>query len=558
MLAIDKIVHILNSYNIYSQKYEPTVYSNNNELGLCIDIKDSLFGYLTRIFIFNTEDELNNFLKQYFWYKEFNKKYNITLGLDSYNTKTAKIIYKYKNEELTLDNMLNMESFLNQAKHEKQAKQDKLIYIENIKELTNYLIGLRQTKDKTKQEKNKLKSKENDLKFELLQQLTEYYGREKNFDKKQIVLEEVLLSDNSLLLENLNKIEIMSVEEIKNYLNKLINDIKDEELEEKYLVNIYSNRVYTYNIDILNKQIEFVKNKINAEKNFNLKGSKIHNIDEELKSFLKANTPPSKLEIFLSNIRDFINNKYKIDDIKKAAEIIANKPIKITTINDEITEYQDATYSLKEQFNNLSKETKANLILYNSLYKSICNYIIENNYPDVTTIYNAFDFNHYYNDVEDIIFNENNNHYLLNYFSQIDFKDVTSYINSLIKICKDVESTTFNVGSSLQLFASNNIGKYKHLTPYPIPSTKYFVTSTNQLLFIPFKLEIDWDTKEINILDSFDYYTRDKIVEEKKNIILTKYKKQQTSKDDIIITTDLLLDSEITFIKGYLEGENYG
>ena len=48
MLAVNDALDILKTYNIHSRKFEPTIYQNSNEVGICLDIKDSLFGYLTR------------------------------------------------------------------------------------------------------------------------------------------------------------------------------------------------------------------------------------------------------------------------------------------------------------------------------------------------------------------------------------------------------------------------------------------------------------------------------------------------------------------------------
>ena len=60
MLTRNECLQVLKTYNINSQKYEPTIYENNKEIGICMDIKDSLFGYLTRIFIFNEKTRLWN------------------------------------------------------------------------------------------------------------------------------------------------------------------------------------------------------------------------------------------------------------------------------------------------------------------------------------------------------------------------------------------------------------------------------------------------------------------------------------------------------------------
>ena len=67
MLTINETLEVLQTYNIHSHKYEPTVYQNKNQIGICLDIKDSLFGYLTRAFTFNTKEELNDFLKGFFF-----------------------------------------------------------------------------------------------------------------------------------------------------------------------------------------------------------------------------------------------------------------------------------------------------------------------------------------------------------------------------------------------------------------------------------------------------------------------------------------------------------
>ena len=558
MLQIDEALQILKTYNIYSKKYEPTIYQNNNEIGLCLDIKDSLFGYLTRIFLSNSKDDLNDFLRKYFWYKENHKKYNIKLKLDDYYTKTPKIIYEYQNVSLSLDEMLNMKNFIEKEKEEKKEEEQKKQYLESIRELTNYLMNFKALKENIKQEKNKLKTEENDLKFELLQQLTTYYGREKVMEKKVVTLDFPSNIDNTSLIENLKNIENKSIKEIEDYLRTLINIIKAEELDEKNLVNIYSNSVYQYNINILKKQIDFVKSKINAEKNFNLKGSKIHNIDEELKSFLRTNVAPTKIEDFLNENKQKIEDKFNsITNILSATKIITGHQITNNSIENLETAKIEQPNLLNE-FKSLPPNTQANLILYNSIYKPICNYIIDNNYPPIESIITSFDFNHYYQELEEIVFNENNNHYLINYFKEINFKDLTNYIHSLIMICKDLENTNFKTNEKITLFAEDNQHKYLHLTNIPASNKTNLVEASGNLLFIPTKLEIDWDNLEINLTESTDYYTKDKLVKEEENITLAKYNKKDIEKDDIIITTDLILESEITFTKSHLEGENYG
>ena len=555
MLTINETLEVLQTYNIHSHKYEPTVYQNKNQIGICLDIKDSLFGYLTRAFTFNTKEELNDFLKGFFWYKNNHQKYDIKLTLDSYDTYNPKLIYKYQNSLITLQEMLNINNFLEKEKEENIEEEKKAIYLINIEILTNYLIDLKKLKENIKEEKNTLKTTENDLKFELLIALSTYYGREKKFLKKEITLDPISNVEENLLLENKKNIQDKPLKDIENYLITLINIIKNEEIDEQNLINIYSNNVYKYNIEILKKQIEFVKSKIKAEKNFNLKGSKIHNIDEELKSFLKTNIAPVQINTFLIDNKSKTEEKYqKITDIKDAASIITEKKELIPPIDHSNKPTIKMNTFIEEQLNKLSKTAKNSLILYHSLYKPICNFIIENNYPDINTIKANFDFNHYYHELENIILNENNNHYLIQYFTEMDFKNIDNYINSIINLCKNIEESFFDLPDFIELFASEQNSKWKQLTKYPNNNTKYLVKVAN-IAYIPEKLEIDWNNNEITSINEDIYYIKKNIMKEEEIINLAKYNKKDIEKNGIILTTDLVLEDEIKINKSHLEGE---
>ena len=108
-----------------SNKYGPTVYQNSKDLGICLEIKDSTFGFLTRAFTFQTIDDLDNFLKKYSWYKN-NTKYDIELSLDNYETKTPKLIYKYKDKVLDLNDMLNLEEIIEKNNEQKINEKIKI------------------------------------------------------------------------------------------------------------------------------------------------------------------------------------------------------------------------------------------------------------------------------------------------------------------------------------------------------------------------------------------------------------------------------------------------
>lgn len=139
------------------------------------------------------------------------------------------------------------------------------------------------------------------------------------------------------------------------------------------------------------------------------------------------------------------------------------------------------------------------------------------------------------------------------YFKEIDFKNINTYINSIVNICKNIESTFFNLPSSIKLFTSEQNNKWKQLTKYPNKNTKYLVEAHN-IAYLPEKLEIDWNTNEISLINEESYYIKENIIKEEETVTLTKYTKKNIEKNDIIITTDLILEDEININKSHLEG----
>lgn len=554
MLDINKALKVLNSYNISSNNYGASLYQDKENTGIVLDIKDRTFGFLTRCFTFDTELELDDFLKTYYSFKNNEKKYNLEISLSSYDTKNPTIKYYLEGNEISSDDLSNIDSKIEEKKEEILLTNLKNKYLKSIEDLTNYLINLLNQKESIKVKKNKLKEEENDLKYNLLIALTTYYEKEKNIPKKSVNKETINNVDNTLLINNLNNIKTKSLEEIKSYLKVLIESTKKEELDEKYLVNEYSNMIYTYNINILEKQITFVNNKINSEKKFSLKGTKIHNIDEELKSFLKSEPTPGNISTYLNNKKQELENKYSNISIDN---------ISILTSNDNYIEPVETIYyksttiidNLTNKYNSLPKNIQNTLILYNSFYKPICDYIIDNNY-DTTNITNEFDFKYYYEELENILFNENNNHIRINYFNNINFKDINSYINSIIELTKEFDKTNITLVSDLKTFSPNNMNTYKTLTTTPIMDDSYIVTipKNTEVKYVPFKLVIN-EEKEIDIKNTNNIYLKATIMKTDNILNLKIYNKKLKKKDkksDILIATSLEETKNIKYIIGNL------
>ncbi len=561
-MNLNGFIKLCNSYNINSNGYGPTIYHNNKELGLCIDIKDTTFGFLTRIFTFNNIDEAEAFLKKYNWYQINHKKYPITLSLDSYNTINPNIKYKYDNKELEFNDMLKINEIIESISQNNYKASEKDLYIANIKGIANYIIELRNKKRENFEIKCKLKNEENDLKFVLLKELTTYYERKKEPIKKEVTPEYFENFSSDSLIFNTDALEL---DELKKLLEDLIKKAKNEELDEKNLVTLYSNIVYNYNISILNKQINFVKNKIESEKNFNLKGSKIHNIDQELKSFLNSSKTPIKIEEFIKENTNAIQDKYnQILNIKSAYQIISGNPlnVNISSKPKQVKTKESILNELKENYNSLDDNSKNSLVLYHSFYKNICNFIWDNNYPSIEAIKKSFDIMDLYNTIKNAIYDANNSHYLVHYFKIIDFKSIDTFLASIVNICKTIDNIKMNTPGTLTVFALNTNTKYKYFSTVINTLNKdinYLIQIPEDypILFIPDKIELDENTGEMTLLNSDYIYAKGQIIESSESITLNKYRKinEQNKKERKIFTKNLEITNSIQYDLCYIEGD---
>ncbi len=554
MLNIKEIVKVLQSYNMNIRTYGPSIYAFGDETGICLEVKDTTFGFLLRYFTFKTKDELENFLKKYTWYKKNHKKYNINLSLDKYDIPNPNIKYTYNNEELEFDDMINFENNIVNKTQNEAEENEKMSYLINIENITNYFLKLEQQYSQIREEKNKLKIEENELKYTLLENLTTYYDKEKNITKKPVNLDIIIQNNDNTLLNTLDEVRVKPLEDIKTYLKELINKTKSLELDDKHIIDEYSCLVYKYNIDILKKQIDFVKRKIETEKNFNIKGSKNHNIDEELKSFLKASKAPDNIKVYQERIKNEINQKYNnIEDIRNAYTLVSGKEINLPIIKEKTTKKSDVVTNLKDQFDYLDKKEQALLVLYNSFYKEICEELDNKSIDDLKETINSS-----YHEMESIAFNESNNHYLANYFKYINFKTEETYISSLKEIKDTVNKTRLILIDNLKVFCVEQKNNKEFLSIDPIFSKKDKIYLVNllkgtKLLYIPDKIIID-NNRELNIISTKNIYIDGDIIDECDSIIVNKYQKVSSKESkDITTINELALKNSYIFNIGTIE-----
>jgi len=223
---------------------------------------------------------------------------------------------------------------------------------------------------------------------------------------------------------------------------------------------------------------------------------------------------------------------------------------------------EDALETLNKAFDNLSAKKKAHIILYNSFYKEICDTIKENINIDIEEIKKISKIEESYHKLEELAHLEYNSHYLANYFKYINFKNIDTYIGSLIDITKTILDTSFKLANPLKVFCIEKRDNKEILSINPIfnKKEKTYITTLPEnttVLYIPDKISIDEDSNEMSIISTKNIYIKADIIDTCDMIIVNKYKKENIldKENGIIITTSLVLKDTYNFNVGLIEGE---
>ena len=83
------------------------------------------------------------------------------------------------------------------------------------------------------------------------------------------------------------------------------------------------------------------------------------------------------------------------------------------------------------------------------------------------------------------------------------------------------------------------------------------IPSNSKIIYIPDKIEIDDNSKELSLIATKNLYINTDIIENENTLTLNKYTKKQEKdfENDIIITTELNIKSTITFNLVNIAGE---
>ena len=415
------LLKLMNKYGFYSLKKEPFLYVQNETIGFSLTFKDPLYGELTRLFIPKSEQEAEDFLKKYHWYKKNGSKFNVEIKLSNYKQENPQISFVKDNQELSVDELLELstENIIKKDTLKKNEMYNKkcqrtIFLLKEI--LQNKVAMAKDTLENYKKLQNELKAQTENLQKYL-----------KKYSKGKISVADIETKEfaNPIIAKVFPTVN--TKEELEKQIDELINEIKNVEQNEDLIYQKYALIKLPLMIKDINAKVSLLEEYSKKKKGL---FSKKENIEEKLdkideESVLKEIVT---LENYKQNEINRLKEKYAmLPDLDKRT--IGDFLIEFDNLNIEepkIEEekeviklsYEEIMEELEKGFDNRPNEEKRILILYHSILKHL---LLKK------TLISDKEIEEFIN----VLNNPNNIMIKIKYFRDIDLSSPKKFISSL-------------------------------------------------------------------------------------------------------------------------------
>ncbi len=576
MITKTQIIKKLKKYGFYSLNRAPYIYDNGEKLGLYFTFSHPLFGNLERVIYFNTEEELEKTIFEYWWFKENKTKYNLEIEFDDYETLTPHVTYKYNNILLDMD---KMKSFNNPPV--KKIKKDKKLPILQRQALILILILENKLNNQVNNflEVVKLKEEKESLKEKLANKLANK-EEEKNSNIET-------LSDSNpetdtviqALKDNLD--ELQTSEEVGAFINSLLEYMQNVEQNEGALQNTYLIIKENYEIedykakltilDNLKNKKKLFKNKLNLEELFQEvnERSNLKTI-VNFKTYLR-NEQSRIQEVYtdLQNVEkevigDYLANFEKLNiDVPKIEQ--EDEKEETTTNKENIMIPKDINTILRENFNNLSSDEESACIIASSFLKDLV--LIIKNYANLSkmdnkTIENNLERDGYlpsFKNKYQIIADFTNINIRVKYMKILKIDTFANFLDSLKEVVLILNNLNFKFNDNFYGYditsesgiISLNLKNLWSKTKDQINIVKVLKNTPIYYSPVIIKELVDvYDNNNLSVLEQENVflYKDDNIIKDQDKLIVAVYEKDNIIKDNnVVIIKNMKLKNKTTY-----------
>lgn len=472
MKSREKLLELLSRYGFETKYNDPFLYEQDGKYGLVYRFSHAFYGLLTRVLFLDNENEILEFLYQYWWYKKYGEEFDVMVELDDYEI--LEIIPKFKlgDRVLTSKDMKNM--LLDPDELYKDEKNMKLY--QRYLRTANILIQIMREKIKTQNDTqrnvieldNELKRQEN----EFLQLFNRYQKDNKPLhvikkDEENFSLPHEI-DDLTLQLEWFSKHESMS--ELKEFIDSLWQSLLSLETSKQYLEHKYLLVKLPLDLEDVRKKKAYMEFVFNRKKGL---FSKKEQVIDSLKKIEESSESKK-----IVSMKDYIKNE--VQRLKDKYSIISE--MDYTTLGDYLNEFDNLgiqvpfdlkevvikkyTYSkfvqqLEDIYQSLSREEQQSLSIYHSFLEPICdvimNYVTDRHFEEEIE---RFLEERYANDLQDamrVLSDPENVFVRMKQMKLLSLSSRSSFCKSLIQVVKTVASIqSFHIPGICYIFGKSS------------------------------------------------------------------------------------------------------
>lgn len=389
MIEKKDLFGILNKYGLDSKYFNLYVYESEGHVGFLYSFSHPFYGSLQRIITFSSLEKAEDFVYRYWWFKKYQKKFDVTLELDNYEKVNPKPMFVMYGKEL---NAKDMKLLLTDPEEMPREKKRQKLYERCIR-TARILVAIMEEKIKIQ---NDTYHNVTDLNLEFQKQENEFIKLHNAYFKEQKPLNEITVPvfedvSKHAELQQLNQqidalMDQKDLKILKSFIDSLWKSLLKMETDKGHLQNKYLLFKLPIDLDDVQKKKNYMLQISKKRKGF---FSKKEPVALELRKIDAA----SEIHKVI-HMKDFISNETKRLEEKYA--IISE--MDYATLGDYLNEFDNLGISsplelldkpqnrrfLKEEiqkefqtiYDSLSDTDLQCLAIYHSFLKPVCDYIL--------------------------------------------------------------------------------------------------------------------------------------------------------------------------------------
>lgn len=393
MIDYKDALALMKKYGYMSTTTHPYLYKSLNQIGVCYCYNDSCYGMLERIKIFNSLEQMENFLSRLHWVEENGVQNHVRMILDNYEVANPKNIFLHQDKTMGKGEMFDLSSY-----EKKRQEEDLLDPVSKlILEAGRILVYYDEIKNKRIAFSKAILELENELRKRYLflqQEIDKYNG---NKVHRELVLLPIIedTSGINFIMENSIKERYTqyksnppSLEEATQFISEVWSLLMNLEIFPNYFHNQQRERELYNEMRVVQAKTDFILN-LNSKKKELFSAHLMQEFRKINQLYKKSNLPickdyaskqveaMEKKYSFLEQLDSFHLSDYLKESVGNTnyGELLF-KYKKNSSLSTYLTPKQVSSRLLNVYKNNLSIEEQAVLLLYHSVYKDLLDYLL--------------------------------------------------------------------------------------------------------------------------------------------------------------------------------------